>query len=399
MLVSNINILLEKIKNAIYGIDVRNAIHDAIKQTYIDAIDANNSSMEVSNARGKYNTLGERLDANEGIKKLELKEIEGGNIALNLENNIYYKCISEISDLTISLLNSDINFNSKLYFTANSDFTIENNIKFTGDNTDSGKLLAKKGFTYLIDFIYPNIGLVYSVNENEGDDSDEPAIDDELHDFIEGSELVAIAKTYFDARDKYMRYGQTNICSNSGNTSWEDATTTGADSPDGRYRKLDCSALSQLSTAGITFNEVFKDKTTYNNRDLSARVEDYAWAIRLPRTAAEQCKYIEQIGWALPSDKWHTNEAQWGGLKAGDLIFFGNSDNGRYKGVYHVAIYYGEYTSSTGENKLCVIDCSSNSGISRHSDDITKGVRIIQFNKMDISNIVTVARNQNGATS
>lgn len=98
----------------------------------------------------------------------------------------------------------------------------------------------------------------------------------------------------------------------------------------------------------------------------------------------------------MPNEDWHT-ETEWGGLQAGDLIFFGNADNGRYKGVYHVAIYYGEYIAMKGENKLCVIDCSSNSGISRHSDNITKGVRIIQFTKMDKANIVTIARNQNGA--
>ena len=30
-----------------------------------------------------------------------------------------------------------------------------------------------------------------------------------------------------------------------------------------------------------------------------------------------------------------------GDLKPGDLIFYGGSDNGRYMGIYHVAIYVG----------------------------------------------------------
>ena len=28
-------------------------------------------------------------------------------------------------------------------------------------------------------------------------------------------------------------------------------------------------------------------------------------------------------------------------MKPGDLIYYGGSDNGRYKGIYHVAIYVG----------------------------------------------------------
>lgn len=396
---ANFKKLINKVRTAIYGLEVREAIANALDQTYIDAIAAGNTNMEVVEARDGHNTLLENINSikiqQSQSKNYDSIELNDPDIIISLQNKKFYICTNKINSLSITEQINDINFDTRLYFEADSDFTIEN-IKFSGEHTDGGKLQVKKGYIYIINFMYPGIGLVHTINVNEGDVSDEPIIE-ELHDFIEGSELVAIAKTYFDARDKYMRYGQTNICSNYGNTSWADATTEGADSPDGRYRKLDCSGLVQLATAGITFNEVFKDKTTYNNRDLSARVESYPWAVKLPRTAANQCKYLEQIGWALPAEDWHTETTEWGGLKAGDLIFFGNSDNGRYKGVYHVAIYYGEYTASTGESKLCVIDCSSNSGISRHSDDITKGIRIIQFSKMDRNNIVTVARNQNGA--
>ena len=49
---------LNQIKNAIYGKEVRGAIHDAIKQVYDDAsVNHDNANMEVKMARGTHNTL------------------------------------------------------------------------------------------------------------------------------------------------------------------------------------------------------------------------------------------------------------------------------------------------------------------------------------------------------
>lgn len=54
---------LNKIKNAIYGKEVRGAIHDAIKECYDDAtVNHDNANMEVKMARGTHNTLNDRLD-------------------------------------------------------------------------------------------------------------------------------------------------------------------------------------------------------------------------------------------------------------------------------------------------------------------------------------------------
>ena len=57
---------LNQIKNAIYGKEVRNAIHNAIKECYDDATtNHDNANMEVKMARGAHNTLSERLDKTE----------------------------------------------------------------------------------------------------------------------------------------------------------------------------------------------------------------------------------------------------------------------------------------------------------------------------------------------
>ena len=60
---------LNQIKNAIYGKDVRGAIHDAIKQVYDDAsVNHDNANMEVKMARGTHNTLNDRLDKSDEIQ-------------------------------------------------------------------------------------------------------------------------------------------------------------------------------------------------------------------------------------------------------------------------------------------------------------------------------------------
>lgn len=61
---------LNQIKNAVFGKDVRQSIHDAIKQCYDDAsINHDNANMEVKLARGSHDTLNERFTSvEENIK-------------------------------------------------------------------------------------------------------------------------------------------------------------------------------------------------------------------------------------------------------------------------------------------------------------------------------------------
>lgn len=60
---SNITILLEKILSAVYGEEVRQSIHDAIKQIYIDAAKEGNANLELIQARGLSETLNDRLNS------------------------------------------------------------------------------------------------------------------------------------------------------------------------------------------------------------------------------------------------------------------------------------------------------------------------------------------------
>lgn len=57
---------LNQIKAAVFGKDVRQSIHDAIKQCYDDAsVDHDNANMEVKLARGTHETLNDRITENE----------------------------------------------------------------------------------------------------------------------------------------------------------------------------------------------------------------------------------------------------------------------------------------------------------------------------------------------
>jgi len=64
---ANITQLLNNIKHAVLGRDVRDSIHDAIKQCYDDATASGNANMEVAQARSTYSTLKNRLDAADAV--------------------------------------------------------------------------------------------------------------------------------------------------------------------------------------------------------------------------------------------------------------------------------------------------------------------------------------------
>ena len=86
---------LDKIKNAIFGKDVRQAIHDSIKQCYDDAaVNHDNANMEVKLARGSHNTLNDRLVENEKnqekissqLEHIETKKVDKVIARLKSEN-------------------------------------------------------------------------------------------------------------------------------------------------------------------------------------------------------------------------------------------------------------------------------------------------------------------------
>ena len=73
----NIRDLLNKIRYATYGKEVRQSIHDAIEECYATAsVDHDNANMEVKIARGTHNTLNERFTSVEENIKNNSEQLE-----------------------------------------------------------------------------------------------------------------------------------------------------------------------------------------------------------------------------------------------------------------------------------------------------------------------------------
>lgn len=101
---ANITELIKNVRNAIYGKDVRESIAKSIEQCYEDASKKGNSNMEVSEARGDYDTLKKRLegcddkiaekrDKNTNIKMTDLAQdvkeaMTGGSVAVVKTNAV-----------------------------------------------------------------------------------------------------------------------------------------------------------------------------------------------------------------------------------------------------------------------------------------------------------------------
>lgn len=82
-------------------------------------------------------------------------------------------------------------------------------------------------------------------------------------------------------------------------------------------------------------------------------------------------------------------------VQKGDLIFQGLKDNGRYKGVYHVGIYYG--LDDKGVPRI--LECTGNNIVKLHSDNKTMGIVLSDWNKRKKSDIVCIARPHSSASN
>lgn len=92
---------LNQIKNAVYGREVRQAIHDGIEKAYNDATSggAGDTNLEVVLARGNYDALNKRLDASDSqlADKVDKVSIDNNSHSIKFYSN--GKLVSEI-DIT-----------------------------------------------------------------------------------------------------------------------------------------------------------------------------------------------------------------------------------------------------------------------------------------------------------
>jgi len=98
---------LNQIKSAVFGKDVRQSIHDAIKQCYDDAsIDHDNANMEVKLARGSHDTLNERFTSVEENIKNNSEQLENKANKNEVGAPLTATNISEMTDKTKVYVNT-----------------------------------------------------------------------------------------------------------------------------------------------------------------------------------------------------------------------------------------------------------------------------------------------------
>ena len=97
-----------------------------------------------------------------------------------------------------------------------------------------------------------------------------------------------------------------------------------------------------LSKVGYPYSQAYRCSGNYYD---CSSLAYYAWddagvdisfGSRYPPTAAEGARLLKNNGKSVAS-----GEGVEFSLKPGDLVYYGGSDNGRYLGIYHVAIYVG----------------------------------------------------------
>lgn len=134
---ANIQNELNNIKNAVFGKDVRDSIHDAIKTCYDDASIVNdNANMEVKMARGVHNTLGDRLNkSDEKQEELssQLEHIANKIIEVNVKDfGAKGDGLTDDSDSFLQFINYINNNQSSIYKVTvpSGKYMVNNSLKF-----------------------------------------------------------------------------------------------------------------------------------------------------------------------------------------------------------------------------------------------------------------------------
>ena len=136
---------LNQIKSAVFGKDVRQSIHDAIKQCYDDAsIDHDNANMEVKLARGSHDTLNERFTS----------------VEENIKNNS-----EQLADIETKLLNPEmfriqngieVDDQTAINKAINVAYTTSNELHFYQDYTIDHLIIDKSIICYFHDIKLSN---------------------------------------------------------------------------------------------------------------------------------------------------------------------------------------------------------------------------------------------------
>ena len=107
---------LNQIKTAVFGKDVRQSIHDAIKQCYDDAsVDHDNANMEVKLARGTHETLNDRITENEKNQENLSSQLDTNANKIDEINNL--KMDKNTTNISVTQINKNLGKFDQTYMT------------------------------------------------------------------------------------------------------------------------------------------------------------------------------------------------------------------------------------------------------------------------------------------
>ena len=330
---ANITTLLQNIKKAMMGGEIRQTIHDAIKQCYIDATRTTGSSnSEVVAARGDYETLAERLD---NIVTLDtLDKIEEQTIIPTAENQ-YLEAGKYINGtITIqgdaNLVAENIARDSNIYNIKGSVDRIRRIDGYSGGSGYYGIEVADVARSYHLARVNGHASFQYSQNDNiwNGQITNSAG-----HCLIDCSTFVALCLRGID----YLHSPYNNA------TGIEDATFTSTDI-----------ALASANSEYLWADEWLDKQTDPSFRDIG--LDGY----RSVRTAAQIAEYYYGGRGSILYEYETSPTEVPSGLLPGDLVFWSkesasDAQKSRFKAISHVALVSKDgvhYYHATGSETI-----------------------------------------------
>lgn len=209
---ANIQNELNNIKNAVFGKDVRDSIHDAIKTCYDDAsVNNDNANMEVKLARGVHNTLNDRLSESDKKQKELSSQLEHKANTIDVNSKVWSMAnmgqdvkeamtggsvavVGENTILSENIVNNQIDFYKTKFLKCGKNlFNKENAIIGKYVSNGNGEINTNNNY-FASDFISVLGGVNYTTNLH-----DQVAFYDSSYNFIsgvDGEDGIGNVRTY-----------------------------------------------------------------------------------------------------------------------------------------------------------------------------------------------------------
>ena len=150
---ANITELVKNIRNAILGEDVRESIAASIEQCYEDASKSGNANMEVTEARGSFDTLNKRLNNSDNIlksKRNSNEKITMGDLGQDIKEAMTGGAVAVVGKNSVQ----NININSRAVDERTANFINNTSTNLFNGRLHSGYCNQNGVFQYSDSYLY-----------------------------------------------------------------------------------------------------------------------------------------------------------------------------------------------------------------------------------------------------